>query len=233
MPETRLTLVSHPLCPFVQRVAIVLHEKGIAFGRIDVDLRDKPEWFLAMSPTAKVPLLQVLHDNGRESVLVESVAICEYVEDVQAAPALHPVDALLRAQHRAWMEFASAMLSDAWGLLNASGHETAKAKGTAFRKKLERLEAAMSDGPYFGGKAFSMVDAFIAPVFRYFDLLAFESGHPVFDGLERVAIWRRALARRPSVRAAVADDYAARLRQHLHDQNALLARNPPSGVVPT
>ena len=93
MPETRLTLVSHPLCPFVQRVAIVLHEKGIAFGRIDVDLRDKPEWFLAMSPTAKVPLLQVLHDNGRESVLVESVAICEYVEDVQAAPALHPVDA--------------------------------------------------------------------------------------------------------------------------------------------
>lgn len=78
-----------------------------------------------------------------------------------------------------------------------------------------------------------MVDAFIAPVLRYFDLLAFESSHPVFDGLERVAIWRRALARRPSVRAAVADDYAARLRQHLHDQNALLARNPPSGVVPT
>lgn len=228
MPETRLTLVSHPLCPFVQRVAIVLHEKGIAFERIDVDLRDKPEWFLAMSPLGKVPLLRLVHGKGRDSVLFESVAICEYVEDVQAAPALHPVDALLRAQHRAWMEFASATLSDAWGLLNASDHETAKAKSTAFRTKLERLETGMSDGPYFGGKDFSMVDAFIAPVFRYFDLLAGESGHPVFDGLERVAMWRRALALRPSVRAAVADDYAARLRQHLQDQHALLASNPLS-----
>jgi len=45
----------------------VLQEKGIAFERIDVDLRDKPEWFLAMSPMGKVPLLQVLHDNGRQA----------------------------------------------------------------------------------------------------------------------------------------------------------------------
>ena len=233
MPQTRLTLVSHPLCPFVQRVAIVLHEKGIAFERIDVDLRDKPDWFLAISPMAKVPLLQLVHDNGRESILFESVAICEYVEDVQAGPALHPADALLRAQHRAWMEFASAALSDAWALLNASDHETAKAKGTAFRKKLERLEADMSDGPYFGGKDFSMVDAFIAPIFRYFDMLAAESSQQLFDGLERIAIWRRALARRPSIRTAVADDYATRLRQHLQDQNALLARNPLSSVLST
>ncbi len=67
MPEMRLTLVSPPLCPFVERVAIVLHEKGIAFERIHIDLRDKPEWFLAMSPLGKVPLLQVLHDNGRQA----------------------------------------------------------------------------------------------------------------------------------------------------------------------
>jgi glutathione S-transferase len=53
----------------------------------------------------------------------------------------------------------------------------------------------------------------------------------VFDGLERVANWRRALAQRPSVKAAVAEDYATRLRQHLQDQKALLAINPlPSAV---
>jgi glutathione S-transferase len=225
MPQTQLTLVSHPLCPFVQRVAIVLHEKGIFFERINVDLHDKPDWFLAISPTAKVPLLKVLHENGRESILFESVAICEYVEDVHAGPALHPTDALLRAQHRAWIEFASATLSDAWGLLNAPDHETASAKGAAFRKKLERFEADMSDGPYFSGKDFSMVDAVIAPIFRYFDLLAFELNPPVFDGLERVANWRRALAQRPSVKAAVAQDYATRLLQHLQNQKALLAIN--------
>jgi glutathione S-transferase len=45
----------------------VLQEKGIAFERIDVDLRDKPEWFLVMSPMGKVPLLQLVHDNGRQA----------------------------------------------------------------------------------------------------------------------------------------------------------------------
>jgi len=223
MSQIQLTLISHPLCPFVQRVAIVLHEKRIAFDRVNVDLHAKPDWFLAISPTGKVPLLKVLHTDERESVLFESVAICEYVEDVQPAPALHPADALLRAQHRAWIEFASATLTDAWGFLNASDTETAGAKAAAFRQKLERFEVDMSDGPYFAGEGFSMVDAAIAPVFRYFDILDFESTHPVFDGLNRVANWRCALARRPSVEAAVAEDYATRFRRHLQEKDALLA----------
>ena len=45
-----LTLVSHALCPYVQRVAIVLHEKGLAFERRTIDLARKPDWFLAISP---------------------------------------------------------------------------------------------------------------------------------------------------------------------------------------
>lgn len=223
MPQAQLTLLSHPLCPFVQRVAIVLLEKGIAFEQINVDLHDKPDWFLAMSPTGKVPLLKVLHDNGCASVLFESAAICEYVEDVQPEPALHPTNALLRAQHRAWIEFASATLSDAWGLLNASDHEAGRAKAAAFRKKLERFETDMSDGPYFAGEGFSMVDAAIAPVFRYFDILDVESTHRVFDGLKRVANWRLALARRPSIQAAVAQDYAPRFRKHLQEKESLMA----------
>ena len=45
-----LTLASHLLCPYVQRVAIVLHEKGLPFERRWVDLADKPAWFRAISP---------------------------------------------------------------------------------------------------------------------------------------------------------------------------------------
>lgn len=68
-----------------------------------------------------------------------------------------------------------------------------------------------------GWASFLLVDAAIAPIFRYFDILAFESTHQAFDGLERVANWRHALAQRPSIKAAVAEDYATRLRQHLQD----------------
>jgi glutathione S-transferase len=46
----KLTLISHTLCPYVQRAAIVLAEKGVAFERRDVDLANKPDWFKAVSP---------------------------------------------------------------------------------------------------------------------------------------------------------------------------------------
>lgn len=223
MPQSQFTLVSHPLCPFVQRVAIVLLEKGITFQRIDVDLRDRPDWFLAMSPSGKVPLLKVPDGNEGESVLFESVAICEYLEEVYPEPALHPMNALIRAQHRAWIEFASATLADAWGFLNATDQQTALGKSAALRGKLERFDSEISDGPYFSGERLSMVDIAVAPVFRYFDILGFEPNHQLFDGLNRVADWRRALASRFSIQAAVAEDYAIRFRKHLQEARALLA----------
>ena len=54
-----LKLISHKLCPYVQRAVIALTEKGIAFERIDIDLVHKPEWFLAISPLGKTPVLKV------------------------------------------------------------------------------------------------------------------------------------------------------------------------------
>lgn len=54
-----LKLISHKLCPYVQRAVIALKEKGVPFERIDIDLADKPDWFLKLSPLGKVPVLVV------------------------------------------------------------------------------------------------------------------------------------------------------------------------------
>lgn len=222
MSQSQLTLVSHELCPFVQRVAILLLEKQVPFQRIDVDLKVRPDWFLAMSPTGNVPLLKVKKGDEGANVLFESVAICEFIEEVYPEPALHPEDAITRAQHRAWIEFATAMLADAWGYLNAADQQTALSKSAALRGKLERFELEKSDGDYFAGAKLSMVDIAVAPVFRYFDILGFEPSHPLFDGLVRIAEWRHALANRASVQAAVAEDYASRFRTHLQQAKAIL-----------
>src|ERR1700682_5290501 len=101
-----LILISHDLCPYVQRAVIALAEKGVAFERIDIDLADKPDWFKAISPLGKIPLLRV-----GEAVIFESAVIVEYLEETQPNP-LHPADPLQRARHRAAIEFASAILSD-------------------------------------------------------------------------------------------------------------------------
>nr|WP_315235702.1 glutathione S-transferase family protein [uncultured Albidiferax sp.] len=223
MPQTQLTLISHPLCPFVQRAAIVLLEKGVPFDRIDVDLAAKPDWFLALSPTGKVPLLKVGQPDGPDAVLFESMAICEYLEETQPGAGLHPGDPVARAQHRAWIEFGTATLAEAWQFLNAKDRPTADAKQAAFQGRLQQLETVLVEGPYFGGAAFGMVDAVFAPLFRYFDILDPTVSQPIFENLPRVTAWRTALARRQSVAAAVAGDYAQRFQQHLRQHQALLA----------
>src|ERR1700709_1559207 len=110
-----LNRISHKLGPYVQRAVIALTEKGVAFERVDIDLANKPDWFLKISPLGKVPVLTVGTDSG-EVTLFESKVICEYIEDTQDGAKLHPQDPLRRAQHRAWMEFGSTILSELWGL---------------------------------------------------------------------------------------------------------------------
>ncbi len=223
MPETNLTLVSHPLCPFVQRAAIVLLEKGTPFDRINIDLAVKPEWFLAISPNGKVPLLRVRQLDGTETVIFESMVICEYLDESQDGAPMYPHDALGRARQRGWVEFGTATLADAWQFLNATDRTTANAKQVAFRRRLQQLEAELGTGPYFNGAAFGMVDAVFAPIFRYFDILDHAVSLPMFERLPRVSAWRSAIALRHSVIDAVESDYAERFKQHLREHAALLA----------
>ena len=225
MPNVELTLISHPLCPFVQRAAIILLEKKVPFERTDVDLANKPDWFMAMSPTGKVPLLKVKLPDSAEAILFESTAICEYLNETQDGVSLYSNNAISRAQQRAWVDFGVATLSEAWQFLNAKELAVANDKKAALGDKLQRLENTLEQGPYFSGSAFSMVDAMFAPIFRYFDLLNPDVSQPVFDNLPRVSALRDSLAHRPSVISAVRDDYADRLRLHLVKQQAILSNS--------
>ncbi|MFK3796025.1 MULTISPECIES: glutathione S-transferase family protein [unclassified Pseudomonas] len=217
-----LTLISHPLCPFVQRVAIVLREKRIPFERLDVNLEHKPEWFVAISPMGKVPVLRVTPETGPPVALFESTVICEYVEDIQPLPAMYTGTALEKALQRSWCSVASAMLADAWGFLIAADQGTAERHAGLFRQDLERFESVLADGPYFAGRSFGMVDALVAPVFRYLDLLPAVAFGDLFAKLPKVSNWRKALSLRPSVQGAVGEDYAERLQLYLEKRQSIV-----------
>ena len=215
-----LRLVSHHLCPYVQRVMIALAEKGVTHERTYIDLASKPDWFSAVSPLGKVPLLLVDEDTA----LFESSVICEYLEEALPELRLHPDDALERARHRAWMELASAVLADIWGLETATEAATAGRKAADLTKRFDWIEQNLGDGPYFAGNRFSLVDAAFAPVFRYFDLFDTMHDFGIFADTPKVRAWRAALSARPSVRNAVTPDYAARLRAFLAQRDAYLHR---------
>lgn len=204
-----LHLISHPLCPYVQRAAIALAEKGVAFDRTDIDLANKPDWFLGLSPLGKTPVLVV---DG--SPVFESAVILEYLEETQANP-LHPADALERARHRSWIEFGSAILNDIAGFYAAPDEAAFKSKVGALRTKFARVETEFGPGPWFGGHTFGLVDAVFGPIFRYFDTFDQIGDFGILTGLPKVTAWRKRLASRPSVAQAVAPDYPDRLRAFL------------------
>ncbi len=215
---TELILVSHHLCPYVQRAAIALTEKCVAFERRDIDLANKPDWFRAISPLGKTPVLLV---DGRP--LFESAIIADYLDETRP-PRLHPRAPFERARHRGWVEVASAILNDIAGFYGAPDGATLDAKRDAMATKFTRVEEALGDGPYFAGAKFSLVDAAFGPVFRYFDVFDAIADFGVFGATPKVRGWRKALAARPSVRAAVAADYPERLWRFLAVRRSELSR---------
>jgi glutathione S-transferase len=214
-----LTLVSHALCPYVQRAAIVLLEKGVPFERRWVDLAAKPDWFTALSPLGKTPVLL-----AGDVPVFESAVICEYLDEV-LAPALHPGDALERARHRAWMEVGSSVLNAIAAFYGAPDADALQRQREVLASRFLQVEAALDDaGPFFAGARFGLVDAVFAPVFRYFDTFEAIGEGGFFDATPRVRRWRAALAQRPSVREAALPDYVQRLLAFLRSRGGELAR---------
>jgi glutathione S-transferase len=214
----KLTLISHKLCPYVQRAAIVMLEKGLAFERIDIDLANKPDWFLKQSPLGKTPVLLV-----NERAIFESAVICEYLEDT-TEPRLHPNDALLRAGHRAWMEFGSSLLNSIGGFYGAPDEAALQAKAQEIHAKFRQIDGTLHAEPYFSGDGFCVVDAVYGPVFRYLDVFDEIADFGFLKDLPKVQAWRSALAARPSVQQAAHPDYPALLRQFLQQRGSAISR---------
>jgi len=112
-------LISFESCPYVQRAVIALNEKKIDFDVEYIDLSDKPEWFLKISPRGKVPVLVV-----NDTPLFESQAICEYLDEANPDTPLLSKDLVLRARERAWCTYSSDELFIPAYRLNYSPDET-------------------------------------------------------------------------------------------------------------
>jgi glutathione S-transferase len=219
MPAVQLTLISHALCPYVQRAAIVLAEKGVAFERRDVDLAAKPAWFKAVSPLGKTPVLL-----AGDVAIFESAVICEYLDET-AAPRLHSPDALVRARERAWMEFGSAVLNAIGAFYNAPDAPTLRARREDLLAKFAQVEDVLPQGgPWFGSERFGLVDAVFASVFRYFDVFEQLGEESFFASTPKLRRWRLALSNRASVRDAVAKEYPVLLERFLRERGSELSR---------
>jgi glutathione S-transferase len=198
---------------------IVLRAKNIDFDVTYIDLRNKPDWFLAISPHGKVPVLQVGGSVAAGGVaLFESNAIAEFLEDAESPP-LHPADLLARAKNRAWTDFVPTFAAGLSGLYYATSEEGAEARIAAAQARLAKLEAALAernnDGPYFNGPQLSLVDAAYAPFLQRFVHVDKWLQTGLLEPYPRVSAWADALLASDVVKGSVPENFFTEFNRNM------------------
>ncbi len=196
-----LHLISFKTCPFVQRAVITLKHKNIDFDITYIDLADPPDWFLELSPLAKVPVLKV-----DDEVLFESAVINEYLDEITGGQ-LQPREPLARAKNRAWIEFASNMLGNLYMMKMSKDEDRYNKYRDLLVSQFNRVEKRLGDGPWFNGTEFSLADTAFAPLFRQNSVA--ENKLSVLDPetMPRVEAWAQRLLALPEVRDSVVDEF--------------------------
>ena len=177
---------------------IVLRAKTVDFKVTDVDLGNKPDWFLDISPHGQVPVLVV-----DELPLFESNAIAEFLEETLPPP-LHPRDPVRRARNRAWTDFTPAFSGGLYDLYWCGSEAELPAKRAAARKRIAKLEGAIAgergnDGPFFNGEELSLVDAAYAPFLQRLAIVEEKAPIGALEGFPLVRAWSDALVADPRV----------------------------------
>ncbi|MFA9459693.1 glutathione S-transferase family protein [Thiohalorhabdus sp. Cl-TMA] len=208
----KLELISFPICPFVQRSIITLLEKEAAFSTTYIDLADKPDWFLAISPEGKVPVIRV--DDSE--VIFESAVINEFVNEVTDGD-LHPEDPVRRAHNRAWIALGENLIFDQFHMMIAEDAKQFEDKWHQAEHRLAKLEQAVR-GPYFNGDTFSLVDAAYAPLLQRFAILERIVDLPDYGDFPRIRAWWEALAERASIPGSVPADFETQLRTYFREK---------------
>jgi glutathione S-transferase len=209
-------LISFKICPFVQRSVILLNEKGVDYDIEYIDVENPPEWFKEISPTGKVPLLEV---GGQ--ALFESAVISEYLDEVNP-PSIHPEDPLLKAQNRAWVEYTSSAYMGFFKYIMAGKQEASEKMAAELKSDLAGLEKAKTQTPWFNGEDFSMVDIAAAPIFTRLNFLNSELDIDVLEDFPKLKAWSTALLERDSVKTSVVPDLHDILRKRMENTKSYL-----------
>jgi glutathione S-transferase len=221
-------LVSFKTCPWVQRAAIVLREKNTPFEFRHIEPDNRPDWFLAISPHKKVPVLRI---DDKVS-LFESNAINEYLDET-IAPRLHPDDPVERALNRAWTDYVPTIAESVTGMAYADDEAAYKKASDKIPMAFERVERALEKGggPFFNGAKYSLVDAAYAPFLqRYFFL---DRIRPIglIGNYPRLKAWADTLMQRPSTHSFPEAEFETLYRLNVKRRNKWVSQFVPDVAV--
>ncbi|MGL4395914.1 MAG: maleylacetoacetate isomerase [Hyphomicrobium sp.] len=188
----RFDLYSYWRTAATYRVRVALNLKGLAAEEHNVNLdtgeQRSPE-FLKINPLGAVPALFDREAGAGRPALTQSLAILEYIEEVQPSPALLPRDAYGRARVRA---IAAMLAADTHPLITGrikryltteGGFDDAKFRAwqihwftTGLQAVEQRLASDAETGTYCHGDAVSIADICLASIIAVLPIFKIEVG---------------------------------------------------------
>lgn len=222
-------LVSFKTCPWVQRAAILLREKNTPFEFRHIDPDNRPDWFLAISPHKKVPVLRI----DDKISLFESSAINEYLDET-IQPRLHPEDPVQRAINRAWTDYVPTFSESVTGMAYADDERAYNAAVAKIPTAFERLEGALvkqGAGPLFNGAKYSLVDAAYAPFLQRYFYLDRIKPLGLIGKYPRLKAWAETLIKRPSTHSFPEAEFEAMYRANVKRRKKWISQFIPDAAI--
>jgi len=197
-----IKLISFKNCPFVQRVTGRLEAQHVPYAIEFIQLNDKPQWFLDISPNGQVPVLMT--ETG--TPLFESDAIIEYLDEVYG-PIEANLDPEQRAMDRAWNYQASKLYLPQCSAMSSKDKDTLEERATNLGKVFAKVEEHLGDGPLFKGASISNVDIAWLPLLHRADIIRKRTGYDFVDKYPKLKAWQQALMATGIAEKSVAKDF--------------------------
>ncbi|XP_061645000.1 glutathione S-transferase omega-1-like [Phyllopteryx taeniolatus] len=198
VPAGSIRLYSMRFCPFAQRTRLVLNAKGIKHNIVNINLKDKPDWFLEKIPVGQVPTLE----TSAGEVIRESTITCEYLDEAYPRKKLLPDTPFGKAQHKMLMENFSKIPPLTFKIVmgrqkgdDVSGlHSEIKDKFNNLKEDLVKKKSK-----FFSGNTVGMSDFMMWPWFERLEVFGLSN---YFDDAPELKEWMKRMSEDPVVKVS-------------------------------
>uniref|UniRef100_A0A914XJB9 Glutathione-dependent dehydroascorbate reductase n=1 Tax=Plectus sambesii TaxID=2011161 RepID=A0A914XJB9_9BILA len=196
----RMRLYNMRFCPFANRSVLYISKKKLPVEVINVNLKEKPDWFVQRNPLGKVPMIE--HDG---KVVFESLVVNEYLDELFPETAILPTDPYERAQQKILVERLSSVQAAFFAfMMNKDGDYTQAIE--SMEKALANAESLLVDD-FYGGKTTGYADFAVWPIFERFPAITLNPkiGVKEFPGAKypKLSAYIERMKQQPEVKAVM------------------------------
>ncbi|XP_037639100.1 glutathione S-transferase omega-1-like [Sebastes umbrosus] len=197
VPNNLIRLYSMRFCPFAHRARLVLNAKGIKHETININLKDKPDWYLEKNPFGLVPTLE----TPAGEVIYESPITCDYLDEVYLNDKLLPSTPFGKAQQKMMLEHFSKIMPYFYKISmgRAKGQDVSGLEAE-LKEKLSKLNEDLINKKFFGGDSITMIDYMMWPWFERLDSFGLK---PCLDCTPELKKWTERMTEDPAVKVAM------------------------------